>query len=89
MKIIDAYQFPTTADEAQAWTKVIRYSALSSRVLVVACTRIEGVWSAYCDAVDGMDHKREADAVLRHGDKLAEPVARVLFPQFENIPYDH
>jgi len=61
--------------------------ALAMRVLCVATTREEGAWAAYCDAVPGYDHQAEEDAVLRHGDKLPEPVARALFPHFEGVPY--
>ena len=60
--------------------------ALASRVLVVAVARVEGSWSAYADAVPGEDHRAEADAVARHGDKVPEAVARALFPHFSN-PY--
>ena len=75
--------------EAKAWTPTIRVHALASRVLVVAQTRIEGTWSAYCDAVPGMNHDVEYDAVLRHGDKLLKEIAIILFPGFKEVPYDH
>ena len=66
---------------------VIRRRALATKVLVVATTRVEGTWKAYCDAVPGYDHQQEVDAVLRHGDQIAEPFARVLFPEFDSLPY--
>ena len=66
---------------------VVQRRALASRVLVVACTRVEGTWAAYCDAVPGYDHNDEQEAVLRYGDKITEPFARVLFPEFESLPY--
>ena len=72
---------------AQDWTPTIRTHALARRVLVVACTRIEGTWSAYCDAVPGDNHLMERDAVLANGDKLIEEVARVLFPILDGTPY--
>ena len=75
--------------EAKDWTPTIRRYALSSKVLVVAKTRIEGSWSAYCDAVPGNKHDIEFDAVLSHGSKIPEEVARVLFPMFDEIPYAH
>ena len=62
--------------------------ALSSKVLAVAHTRIEGTWCAYIDAVPGWRHDDEAWAVLLHGEKLSEGVAKVLFPAFEG-PYAH
>ena len=66
---------------------VVRRRALATRVLVVARTRIEGTWAAYCDAVPGMDHDQEQEAVLAHGDKLSESVAVMLFPEFNGMPY--
>ena len=65
----------------------IRYRALSSDVLVAAITRIEGTWKAYCKAVPGYNHNLEFDDVLRHGDNVGEKVARVLFPEFAELPY--
>jgi len=66
---------------------MLRYHALAHCVLAVACTRIECAWAAYIDAVAGVNHDREMDAVLRHGAKLLEPVARILFPEFTEVPY--
>ena len=60
--------------------------ALSHKVLAVAHTRIEGSWCAYIEAVPGHRHEQEAEDVLRHGQKLAEAVAKVLFPAFDG-PY--
>ena len=79
--------FPKTAAEAADWTPVILRRALSARVLVVARTRIEGRWSAYCDAVPGQRHTDEFDAVLETGAKVQEDVARALFPCFADVPY--
>lgn len=72
---------------AREFTPVIRRRALASRVLVVARTRIEGTWAAYCDAVPGYDHDHEERAVLLRGDKLPERVAVALFPEFDGVPY--
>ena len=71
------------------WKPTIHLHALSMKVLIVAKTRIEGTWSAYCDAVPGYDHMKEYAAVLANGDKLIEEVARVLFPEFKDTPYAH
>lgn len=60
---------------------------LASRVICVAHARIEGTWSAYCDAVPGIRHRDEMEEVFRHGSKLRENIARALFPQFDGIPY--
>jgi len=57
------------------------------KVLCVAQTRIEGAWSAYCDAVEGMNHDFEAEKVLAYGAKLPEIVARAIFPEFDGVPY--
>lgn len=65
----------------------IRYIALASRVLVIASTRIEETWQAYIDAVPGYCHNMEYQEVLDRGCTLPEDVARVLFPEFSNIPY--
>src|SRR5258706_4411049 len=78
-----------TPEEARDWKPVVRRRALASRVLVVARTRVEGAWAAYCDAVPGYDHDDEQGAVLLHGDKLNETFARVLFPEFASLPYAH
>ncbi len=79
--------FPKTPDEARDWTPLVRTYRLSSKVLAVANSRIECAWAAYIDAVPGEDHSREAFLVLESGDKLAEPIARLLFPLFDDVPY--
>lgn len=79
--------FPKSAEEANVWQPKQRTIALASRVLVVAQTRIVCEWAAYCDAVAGMDHRYEWHAVLSHGNKLDETVARALFPEFDEVPY--
>ena len=76
-------------DDGPEFREVRVYRALASRVLAVAHTRVEGTWCAYCDSVPGNDHQHEQDAVLRLGDKLGEPVARLLFPGFHERPYAH
>jgi len=65
----------------------VRRHALATRVLAVATTRAEGTWTAYIDAVPGEDHRVEQYAVLLHGTKLSEEIARVLFPSFDDVPY--
>lgn len=71
------------------WRPYWRHYALSMRVLVVATSRAEGAWCAYCCDVDGRNHEAEALGVLNHGDKLGEVVARAMFPEFEGVPYAH
>ena len=65
----------------------VRWHALANRVLAAARTRVEGTWKAYIDAVPGMNHLAEVQAVLDQGTQLAEPIARQLFPEFEEVPY--
>lgn len=81
--------FPKSSEEARAWKPWTDYRALHSQVLVVATTRVEGMWAAYCRSVPGMNHVNESAEVLRTGDKVDEQVARALFPQFEGVPYAH
>jgi hypothetical protein len=56
-------------------------------VLVVARTRIECAWRAYIAAVLGIYHDIETKGVLDYGTPLDEAVARVLFPEFAEVPY--
>lgn len=79
--------FPKSVEEAQAFVPLVRHRALSSRVLIVVRTRVECAWAAYVAAVPGIDHRRELDAVLDHGAKVDEDLARLLFPQFDEVPY--
>lgn len=87
MKSIEGYAFPETPEEASEWEPKVLVRALARKVLVVAQTRIEGAWAAYCDAVPGKNHDYEANAVLREGDKLPEKYARTMFPEFKDLPY--
>jgi len=62
---------------------MIRYLALAQKVLAVAKSNDDiGDWAAYIDAVPGDDHETEYMNVARHGDKLPENVAKLLFPGF-------
>lgn len=81
--------FPKSVEEAHAFRPMTVRVALSSRVLVVARTRVEGAWAADCDAVPGENHDHEEADVLAHGAKMHEHIARALFPRFEGIPYAH
>jgi hypothetical protein len=67
----------------------IIYRALHSTVLVVAVTRIEGSWSAYCTPVPGERHLDEWHLWRRDGAKMHEEWARPMFPEFEDLPYAH
>lgn len=79
--------FPKSVEEVKNFVPLVRIRALSSRVLVIAKTRVECAWTAYCDAVPGMRHEDETQQVLDYGAKLDEDVARALFPEFEEVLY--
>ena len=79
--------FPKNPEDAKHWTPYTAHHALAQFVLVVATTRIEGMWCAYIDKVPGFNPRQETERVLHHGNKLAENVARVLFPEFDDVPY--
>jgi hypothetical protein len=79
--------FPKSKEEAAHFDPRTEVVALSSKVLCVATTRIEGTWRAYCDAVPGMDHDAEWDMVLRQGSALIESWARGIFPGFADVKY--
>lgn len=79
--------FPKTETEAAAWMPLVLKHALHHKVLTVARTRIEGAWCAYVAAVPGLQHEQEIEGVLHDGAKLDELVARVIFPEFEAVPY--
>ncbi len=87
MRDIDGFTFPETPDEAREWQPYQRYRALASTALVVATTRIEGCWKAYCMGVPGMTHDNEWREVLAHGDELEAEVAKVIFPELKEVPY--
>lgn len=74
-------------EEANAWKKTFRRRALHSQILVVAVTRIEGTWKAYIGPVPGHNHDVEWESVYREGNDVGEKLARVLFPDFEGVPY--
>jgi len=78
---------PNCHEAAQRWRPVVVRRALHSKVLVVATTRIEGAWAAYCLPVAGRNHDDEATAWRTDGSKVSERVARALFFEFENLPY--
>ena len=79
--------FPKSHEEACSFEPYVIHYALTHRVLVVARTRVECAWCAYCGAVPGENHDDEKKEVLRHGTKLHEDIARVLFPRFKDVPY--
>jgi len=87
MKILGRFEFPETEAEADGWKPFVTRTALHATVLIVARTRIEGTWKAYCGSVPGWNHDNEMDPVLRNGDRVPEHIARACFKCFEGIPY--
>jgi len=73
--------------DPNAFVPLTRYRALSTKVLAVAKTRIEGAWAAYIDAVPGQSHDDEWTPVLERGTKLDESIAIAIFPSFADLPY--
>ena len=71
------------------WKPETARTALHSNVMVYAQTRIEGTWSAYIFPVPGINHDLEEYLWERDGNKIAEVVARALFPQFKDLSYDY
>jgi len=82
-------EYPETPEEAREWDPRIYIYALHQKVLCVAIARVEGTWIAYCSNVPGSIHRNEYKAVLAHGDKLPEKLAKVMFPLFDGVPYSH
>lgn len=84
---IQHFPQPGNAEEIGAWKPYVVHRALHMCVLCAATTRVEGVWTAYCRNVPGSCHMAEVQRVLDDGDKLSEPVARAMFPEFHRVPY--
>lgn len=83
--------FPTNEEEARSWKATRVPYQLSAHLLVVAQTRIECAWAAYIGAMGqqdyGVDNHFAYKYVAMVGDKLPEEIARVIFPQFAEVPY--
>jgi hypothetical protein len=60
---------------------------LHRQVMVIARTRIEGTWKAYCFPVPGRNHDEEETLWREHGSQVRERVARALFPEFDSLRY--
>lgn len=89
MRDIGGFSFPEQGnyDEALAFEPKIMVWALDRQVLVVAKTRVEGAWKAYCGAVPGQNHDLEKDEVLHHGATVPEHIARAIWGFMEDVPY--
>ena len=81
------FNFPETEAEFIDWRYETRRVMLHREVMCLAKTRAEGKWCAYCFPVPGVNHDKEEYLWLDKGCKMAEKVARLLFPQFEDIKY--
>ena len=66
--------------------KIVNYTALSSKVLVV-CVDSGRDWAAYCDAVPGYNHEEELEQVSRTGSKISPRIAEILFPRMDIEKY--
>lgn len=65
--------------------KLVSYIALDMQVIAVAVEGGVGDWAAYIGAVKGDNHEREWEDVGRHGTKLPQGVAELLFPSFKHL----
>ncbi len=60
---------------------------LHRNCMVVARTRVEGTWKAYCFPVPGLDHDEEEYLWEKEGSQISEKIARTLFGRFKEVPY--
>lgn len=63
--------------------RILAHKALASKVLAVLVERPyggENGWTAYIDAIEGINHMEERDRVASNGTKLDEEVAKAVFP---------
>ena len=64
--------------------QIIRIKPLAQKVLAVAAHDGRD-WVVFIDAVPGVCHEKEAQAVLEHGDKTSETLAKFLFPGLADL----
>ena len=65
----------------------IAWRALDSRVIVVAKEGGCADWAAYIGAVPGFNHDKEWYEVASNGSKVSEEMAKLLFPDFDDLVY--
>ena len=84
-----AADFPDQDDptECNEWEPQVAVFALSSKIIAVANTRVEGRWKAYIDAVPGKNHDEEWQDVRRQGVAVPHEIAKAIFPGFAAIRY--
>ena len=67
-------------EESKAMLEYTAYHALAMHVLAAAKFNYSvGDWAAYIDAVPGMNHEAEYEAVLKFGNKISKAMAETLF----------
>ena len=68
--------------------KRVARNALARDVLAVAHVfPAAGDFRVYIGAVPGKNHKEEIGPVLDHGTRMAESIARAIFPDFAALTY--
>lgn len=70
--------------------KIIGFRPLSSHVLAVAvCSEHNNnLWAVYISAVDGINHRTEAEDVATvTGTKTTAKIASAIFPEFKKLKY--
>ena len=87
MKTIGGHAFPETEQEFKTWKPVFVVRKLHYKVLVVAKTRVEGQWKAYCTPVPGQNHDTEWCLWKTEGTQVLEAYARPMFPEFGELKY--
>ena len=87
MKSIGGFDFPETPKDVRIWKPFFAVRILHIRVLVVAKTRQEGKWKAYCTPVPGQNHDIEWRLWKTEGTQIPEEYARAMFPKFNDLEY--
>lgn len=87
MKTIGHFEFPENEEEYDLWKPLFIVKTIHSKVLLVAKTRVEGMWACYCTPVPGLIHDMEWSLWETEGTKVEESIARAAFPIFKEIPY--
>lgn len=92
LRQIGRFGFPgpdSTREEINTWEPTMWVRGMHTHVVAVGRSRIEGAWACYivwlpksCD-----NHLRGAEEHWGDGAKADEALARLLFPQFEGVPY--
>ena len=84
---VAGFTFPESREELDNWNPEQYRRMLHRQVMVVARTRIERRWKAYCFPVPGLNHDDEEYLWESEGVAIPEAVARALFPFFKDLKY--